>query len=327
MNMKVSILGGSGFVGSSLINILEKEKMDYLVLDKKSTDKNFCFADVTKPETLDVVDDSDLIINLAAVHRDDIKPISLYDEINVEGAKNICNLADKKNIKKIIFTSSVAVYGFTPGDTSEDGEFNFYNDYGRTKYLAEQIFKKWQLSDPKNKSLVIIRPTVIFGEGNRGNVFNLLNQIASKKFIMFGSGKNLKSMAYVENVAGFIRYCFKYDSGIHIYNYVDKPDLSMKELVGFTRKFLFNKQTLGLRFPKFLGLFAGLIFDVISFFLNKNLSISRIRVRKFFSNSQFSSSVSKTSYKAKFSLLDGLERTLEYEFLKNNKDKKVFLTE
>lgn len=325
--MKISIIGGSGFLGSSLINILEEEEISFKVLDKKASNKNFFFADVTKPETLDALNNSNLIINLAAVHRDDIKPISLYDDVNVEGAKNICSLADKKNIKKIIFISSVAVYGYAPKDTSEDGEFNFYNDYGRTKFLAEEIFKEWQSRDSKNKSLVIIRPTVIFGEGNRGNVFNLLNQIASKKFIMFGNGKNIKSMAYVENVAGFIRYCFKYDRGIHIYNYIDKPDLNMDELVTFVRKFLFRKKILGIRLPKFLGTFAGVIFDIFSFFLNKNLPISKIRVKKFFSSSQFSSSVSKTSYKAKYSLKDGLERTLKYEFLDDNKGKKVFFTE
>ena len=140
------------------------------------------------------------------MHRDDVKPITLYDDVNVQGARNICDAADKHNINKIIFTSSVAVYGFAPLNTGEDGDTNFFNDYGRTKYLAEQIFKEWQLKDSKNRSLVIVRPTVIFGEGNRGNVFNLLNQIASKKFIMFGSGKNIKSMAYVENVAAFLEY-------------------------------------------------------------------------------------------------------------------------
>jgi len=56
----------------------------------------------------------------------------------------------------------------------ESGEPNYFNDYGRTKYLAEQVYKEWQAEDPENRSLVIVRPTVIFGEGNRGNVYNLV---------------------------------------------------------------------------------------------------------------------------------------------------------
>ena len=56
-----------------------------------------------------------------------------------------------------------------------------------------------------DKSLIIVRPTVIFGEGNRGNVFNLLNQIASGKFFMVGKGENKKSMAYIHNIVAFSR--------------------------------------------------------------------------------------------------------------------------
>ena len=132
------------------------------------------------------------IINLAAVHRDDVRPLSRYDDVNVQGAKNICEAARKHEINQIIFTSSVAVYGFAPTDTDESGEFNYFNDYGRTKFMAEQVYKAWQEEDPKSRTLVILRPTVIFGEGNRGNVYNLLRQIAARKFLMFGDGKNIK---------------------------------------------------------------------------------------------------------------------------------------
>ena len=67
----------------------------------------------------------------------------------------------------------------------------------KNKISCRTNIKKRQLENSRKK-LVIIRPTVIFGEGNRGNVFNLINAIASKKFVMFGDGSNKKSMAYVE---------------------------------------------------------------------------------------------------------------------------------
>ena len=51
-----------------------------------------------------------------------------------------------------------------------------------------------------------MRPTVIFGEGNRGNVYNLLNQIANGKFMMIGSGDNQKSMSYIGNIIAFIKF-------------------------------------------------------------------------------------------------------------------------
>ena len=325
--MKIAIIGGAGFVGNSLSKRLDKQNIDHMVFDRQSEKSSHIYIDVTKKNSLDLIKDADIIINLAAVHRDDVKPITLYDDVNVQGARNICDAADKHNINKIIFTSSVAVYGFAPLNTGEDGDTNFFNDYGRTKYLAEQIFKEWQLKDSKNRSLVIVRPTVIFGEGNRGNVFNLLNQIASKKFIMFGSGKNIKSMAYVENVAAFLEYSIKFKSGIHIYNYIDKPDLDMNELISITRKILFDKEGVGLRLPKILGIVIGRLFDFLSFLLKRNLSISSIRVKKFMSNSQFNSSIQELSFTPPVELRQGLERTLIYEFLEDNRDKNIFETE
>jgi thioester reductase-like protein len=53
----------------------------------------------------------------------------------------------------------------------ETGAINYFNDYGRTKWLTEEKYRAWLASDPEN-SLTIIRPTVIFGEQNRGNVYN-----------------------------------------------------------------------------------------------------------------------------------------------------------
>ena len=102
--------------------------------------------------------------------------------MNVRGAKNVCDAATKFGIDTIIFTSSVAVYGFTEANTDENGDINYFNDYGRTKFLAEEIYNEWLQEDAKNRTLIIIRPTVVFGEENRGNVYNLLNQISSNKW-------------------------------------------------------------------------------------------------------------------------------------------------
>ncbi len=85
---------------------------------------------------------------------------------------------------------------------------------------------------------MIVRPTVVFGEQNRGNVYNLLRQIASGKFMMIGDGTNRKSMAYVENVAAFLEYSLGFENGVHIYNYIDKPDFDMNTLVSKVNKAL-----------------------------------------------------------------------------------------
>ena len=239
----------------------------------------------------------------------------------------IKTLISNENINKIIFTSSVAIYGFAPPDSDENTEPNYFNDYGRTKYLAEQVYKKWHSEDPANRTLVIIRPTVIFGEGNRGNVYNLLNQISSKKFVMFGNGKNKKSMAYVENVAAFIEYSLKFNSGLHIYNYIDKPDFDMYSLISKTRETLFNKNNVGIRLPAFLGILIGYMADIFTKLLGIKLPVSSIRVKKFLGTTQFDSSIKNTGFIAPINIDDALKRTLRYEFIEDNSDKQIFDTE
>ena len=264
---------------------------------------------------------------MAAVHRDDVQPISRYDDVNVQGATNVCEVARRFDIKKIIFTSSVAIYGFAPPDTDESGSPNYFNDYGRTKYLAEQVYKKWQAEDSKNRTLIIVRPTVIFGEGNRGNVYNLLKQIASRRFVMFGNGKNKKSMAYVGNVSSFIyNRISNRELGLNIYNYVDKPDLTMNDLLSVIEKKL-NFKLLKISLPMWLGIYLGYFIDLIAFILNKKFSISSVRIKKFCATTQFDSKKAMNVFKPPYTIKEGLNKTLDYEFLNSDKDDILFYSE
>jgi nucleoside-diphosphate-sugar epimerase len=324
----ISVIGGAGFLGTRLSKRFERSNVKHSRLDINvlDNDLDIKYFNIEEPHS-EHFQNTNCIINLAAMHRDDVRPISRYDDVNVQGSKNICDIARKNKIEKIIFTSSVAIYGFAPPETGESGEPNYFNDYGRTKYEAEKIYKAWQNEDPNNRTLVIIRPTVIFGEGNRGNVYNLLNQIASRRFVMFGNGKNRKSMAYVENVAAFLEYSISFKPGVHTYNYIDKPDFDMNKLVSLARKALFDKSNTGLRLPGFLGIFIGYSADLLSKILKVNLPVSSIRVKKFMGTTQFSSSLSETGFIAPIALEDGLAKTLQYEFIDDNSDSRTFDTE
>lgn len=326
---KTAIIGGAGFVGTRLVSRFVKRSRDYVVfdIDLSNGEEDIIYLDVEDEISLEQLNGFKTIINLAAVHHDNIRPLSRYDDVNVRGAINVCNAASKYNVTKIIFTSSVAIYGFAPENTDESGEPNFFNDYGRTKFLAEGIYKKWQGEDPEHRSLIILRPTVIFGEGNRGNVFNLLNQIASRRFVMLGDGENKKSMAYVENVAAFLEASLSFESGIHIYNYIDKPDFDMNTLVCQTRNILFGKSNIGFRLPAFLGMAIGYFADFVSKVTGKTLPVSSIRVKKFMGTTQFASSVSETGFVPPVSLEDGLARTLRYEFMEDNSSERIFESE
>ena len=85
----------------------------------------------------------DVVYHLVAEHRDDVRPVSLYDEVNVGGAKNIVYALKKNNVNKLIFTSTVALYGLNSGTPDEDSPVRPFNDYGWSKYKSELVFNEW----------------------------------------------------------------------------------------------------------------------------------------------------------------------------------------
>lgn len=328
----VDIIGGSGFIGSNLCMHMDKANCyDIRIIDKKMSpfyNDLVTLGDVRSIDDLRKnIREESVIINLAAEHRDDVRPKSLYYEVNVEGAKNIATVASQKNINKIIFTSSVAVYGFTEKETDEGGPIRPFNDYGQSKYEAENILRRWQSEKPDLRTLVIIRPTVVFGERNRGNVYNLFAQIYSKRFIMVGNGTNKKSMAYVGNVVSFIDYCIALQPGIHLFNYADKPDYSMSDLIVKVNLALSRSYDANIKIPYKIGLTAGKVCDLYSTISGKKLSLSSIRVQKFCANTIFKTSANITQFSAPYTLDEAIDKTIRFEFIDNKPDNIEFITE
>lgn len=329
MAPKITVIGGAGFVGTYLCRQLASKQQDFEIIDLKMSNQfpEKCkLGDVRDIDTLRETISGSVVVNLAAVHRDDIRDKSEYYRTNVTGADNVALVCEEKAIRKIVFTSTVAVYGFAKPGTDETGPINPFNEYGRTKYEAEKRFQSWHSRG--NNSLLIVRPTVIFGEGNRGNVFNLLNQIASGKFIMVGKGENKKSMAYIENIVAFIEQCISTKQTYGVYNYVDTPDFTMDELVRQVQAELKGQDTVRLRLPYWLGLVLGYTADVISFLTQRRLPVSSIRVKKFVSSTEFQTSKAKLDgFEAPFEVRVGLERTLRSEFIAPNPNAEIFFTE
>lgn len=325
---KTLVIGGSGFVGSSLIKILDKN-------NTKNLDKNPSpfFNKITEIGNIlnenALIFDADIktIVLLAAEHRDDVSPTSLYYDVNVKGTENVLKAMDKAGINNLIFTSSVAIYGLNKDNPNEDHIQDPFNHYGRSKWQAEEVINNWFKNNPKGKSITIIRPTVIFGERNRGNVYNLLKQISSGKFMMIGKGNNKKSMAYVGNIVALIKDRLdKSEPGFHVFNYADKPDFSMAELVKII-EIKMNISIPKLKIPYWLGMLAGYGFDLLSLITRKKLSISSVRVKKFCAMTQFNANKVKTNFKPPYSLKEGLDFTLEHEFIDSKDDEIIFYSE
>ncbi|MFG6562291.1 NAD-dependent epimerase/dehydratase family protein [Sulfitobacter sp. 1A15299] len=327
----ITVIGGSGFIGTRLCQNLAERQIAFEIIDLRKSGR---FPDKTKVadiRDLDVLRDAvtgDAIINLAAVHRDDVRDKSEYYTTNVDGTRNVCQVASEKGIKSIIFTSTVAVYGFAAADTREDGDINPFNDYGKSKFEGEELLRDWYHKGAAYRDLIIVRPTVVFGEGNRGNVYNLLRQVASGRFLMVGDGQNRKSMAYVGNLAAFLEAAVENGAGYQLYNYIDKPDLDMNTLISQVRGQLSGKPRVGPRLPYWFGLLLGHLADGVARITGKNLPVSSIRVRKFCATTVFESRAEELDgFTRPFSLLEALRRTVNVEFVHPDPSREVFFTE
>ena len=315
---KICVLGGSGFVGTRLISLL-KGSYQVVNIDLVESDiHSDCtlIGDVRDSSSFeDSVAGSDTIVLLAAEHRDDVTPKSLYYEVNVEGIREVLRVMDINGVKNLIFTSSVAVYGLNSARGHDETSIpSPFNDYGKSKLQAESVAEEW-VTRGEGRNLLIIRPSVIFGERNRGNVYNLLRQIYTGRFIMIGKGLNHKSMAYVGNVVGFIAYMLKSGfSGAKIYNYADKPDFNMNALVAEIYRNR-GKPAPKLRIPLFFGILCGYLFDLLSKITGRRLTLSSIRVRKFCASTEINSAKLECSgFKAPFDFKESLQLTLDHEF-------------
>jgi nucleoside-diphosphate-sugar epimerase len=326
----ILLIGGSGFVGTRLFDVLKDKPCR--IVDKVISHfypESTILGDVCIQKDMnDVMKGVDTVVLLAAEHKDDVTPTSLYYDVNVQGARNVLAAMDEAGVKNILFFSSVAVYGLNKHNPNEDHQADPFNHYGKSKWEAEQELRSWYEKEPDKRTLTIIRPTVIFGERNRGNVYNLLSQIASKHFIMVGKGTNMKSMAYVGNVVAFVKFCLEHHlEGYHVYNYVDKPDFTMNELMRQVESSL-EKSKSKLRFPYWIGFMGGLCFDLFAKLTSKKQVISAVRVKKFCATTQFDATATHQSgFVPPYTLSEGLHNTLYYEFLDPKKDTVEFLTE
>ncbi|MDR0660899.1 MAG: NAD-dependent epimerase/dehydratase family protein [Prevotellaceae bacterium] len=329
--MKISIIGGSGFVGTRLIELLKQSHYELQNIDKRQSHFHpeiTTIANVLDKEKItSLLKGTDLVVLLAAEHRDDVTPTSLYYDVNVEGMRNTLEAMASNGVKRIIFTSSVAVYGLNKQNPDEEHPADPFNHYGKSKWRAEQVLQNWRKSHP-DWNINILRPAVIFGERNRGNVYNLLKQISSGRFLMAGKGNNKKSMAYVGNIVAFIMFLTENDkSGYNLYNYIDKPDFTMNELVEHVGKVL-NKHIPSTHIPLWLGMMGGYAFDALAYIARRKLTISSVRIKKFCATTEFDATkVHASGFDPPYTLGDGLARTLEFEFIHNASEGITFESE
>ena len=315
---KILIIGSAGFIGSHLSTLLAQQGHEVYGFDLHAPTDDF---GVTQHYTGDVRKKDDLlralhgvdtVINLSAIHFDFGHADDEYFETNERGMMALLQAMTESGVRRLIFTSSIAVYGDYEGWADEDTPPNPNTPYGASKLAAEERVRQWVSEDP-TRSVVIIRPCAVYGERNVSNMMNLIRQINSGFFILFGSGKNVKATAYVGNlVAALALQLEQLSPGLRTFNYADKPDMKVREIVGIIRKSLgMNPRPLSL--PLWLGVIAAVPFELVTKLTGKNLPVSIARVKKLSKPTQvMAQRIRDAGFQQQVTSAEGLKRMVEH---------------
>lgn len=242
------IFGGTGFIGSHLaLYLINNQLADHVVLaDIKPIRSDFTFdsskvsyanVDVRTPiSAWNLPTSVDLIANFAAVHREPGHESHEYYETNLPGADNVCAWAEKVGCNSIIFTSSIAPYGPSEAEKTEESIPTPVSAYGGSKLAAEKIHMAWQKAD-QTRRLVIVRPGVVFGPGEGGNVTRLVKATLKRYFFYMGNRATRKSGGYVKELVNTMWWALNekvpVNGGFFLYNFTMKPP-SVEEYVNAT---------------------------------------------------------------------------------------------
>jgi nucleoside-diphosphate-sugar epimerase len=309
MGQKWFITGGAGFIGRHINARLGDAGQVNVDLRDWVEVPGRVVCDIRNKELLrQHVGDCDAILHLAASHYDFETE---FTSTNVDGMRNLLELATDRNINTFVFYSSVAVYGTHAKPVDESGTKQPDNEYGRTKLQAEGLLTEWA-KEGTGRKVLIIRPAVVFGPHNYGNLFYLTRQIDAGRNIRIGNSPTVKSIAYVENlVDATFHLVSRMAPGIEICNYSDEPHLNGFEISDAIAEAL--GRTRAIPIPMSLALAVGWVFDRLSALTGQQYPISMYRVRKLNTATHFvASRIRETGFRPRYDTRQGLGATTRW---------------
>jgi len=220
MESKGVIFGGTGFIGSHFARLLldrnvcsnvilvdikpiDIDRFGYILFNYIESGKvEYMNCDVRKESLFSNLPTSNVVMiaNFAAIHREPGHEGREYFETNILGAENVCSWADSVGCRKILFTSSIAPYGPSEEIKTENTLPCPETAYGASKLAAEKIHLGWKGRGEEGRELVIVRPGVVFGPGEGGNVTRLVRAVLGRYFFYMGNKDTVKAGIYVKEL-------------------------------------------------------------------------------------------------------------------------------
>jgi nucleoside-diphosphate-sugar epimerase len=230
--MKILITGVHGFVGSNLVKVLSKVHtiygLDIISPTKEGVRYTFSWDNLDKEDGIPEVD---AIIHLAGKAHDtkNQSAADVYFKVNTELTKKIYDYYLKSKAKKFIFFSTAkAAADKVDGILKEDVVPTPVGPYGESKIAAEKYIQEHLVAD---KNVYILRPCMIHGPGNKGNL-NLLYGVVKKGIPWpLGAFENRRTFTSIENLCFVIDGLLTKDVPTGIYNMGDDESLSTNELI------------------------------------------------------------------------------------------------
>ncbi|WP_343616115.1 NAD-dependent epimerase/dehydratase family protein [Flavobacterium sp.] len=292
----ILITGFSGFVGKNLSTYLSNYFSQITPLSLRNSDWNINLK-------------GDAIIHLAGKAHDtkNTSDSSEYFKVNTDLTTQLFNAFLESEINDFIYFSSVkAVADEVSEILFEDIVSNPKTPYGQSKQKAEQYILSKEI--PEGKRVFIIRPCMIHGPGNKGNL-NLLYNVVQKRIpYPLAAFENERSFLGIDNLNFMIKEILQnknIESGI--YNFADDEFLSTKELVKIISS-VSNKENLSLAIPKIIINGIAKVGDLIKFPLNSE-TIQKLTENYKVSNGKIKSVIGIK--KLPNSTREGLEKTIK----------------
>ncbi|TDO77452.1 nucleoside-diphosphate-sugar epimerase [Flavobacterium chryseum] len=294
--MKVTITGASGFVGKNLSIYLLNNGFEINSISLRNLNQTFCF-------------NSHAVIHLAGKAHDtkNTSETSEYFKINTDLTKKIFDIFLESECRDFIYFSSVkAIADNVPEILFEDNQSNPKTPYGQSKLKAEEYILSKEIL--KGKRVFIIRPCMIHGPGNKGNL-NLLYNVVNKRIpYPLKAFLNERSFLGIDNLNFMIKEILQNkDIPSGIYNFADDEFLSTNDLVQIISS-TSNKKNLSISIPKpFINGIAR-FGDLVRFPLNSE-TIQKLTENYRVSNQKIKSAIGidKLPYTAQ----QGLEKTIK----------------